>query len=119
MFVVVVAVVCSLFHCRSSAAFRPPSPNNTNELDLQVIDLHMQLRNYKKVNELWRDMFGDIKDKKRLTSAVYLLGTGANDYLSLFFANSSFFTSYTKSQYVEMVIGNITSVITVSCFPLL
>ncbi|KAL2933018.1 GDSL esterase/lipase 5 [Bienertia sinuspersici] len=77
-----------------------------------VIDLHMQLENFKKVKELWIDKLGEVKAKKKLTSAVYLFNIGANDYFSLFVFNSTFLTSYTKPEYVNMVIGNITSVIT-------
>ncbi|XP_021716074.1 GDSL esterase/lipase 5-like [Chenopodium quinoa] len=77
-----------------------------------VIDFHMQLQNYKKVEKLFRHKFGEVEAKKRLTSAVYLFSIGANDYLSLFLTNSSILTTYTKSEYVELVIGNITSVIT-------
>ncbi|XP_021720396.1 GDSL esterase/lipase 5-like [Chenopodium quinoa] len=82
------------------------------DINLQVIDFHMQLQNYKQVEELFRHKFGEVEAKKRLTSAVYLFSIGANDYLSLFLTNSSILTTYTKSEYVDMVIGNITYVIT-------
>lgn len=81
----------------------------------QVIDLHMQLRNYKKVEKWFKNKLGDVKAKRRLEKAVYLFSIGTNDYASLFFINSStLLTSYSKSEYVSMVIRNITSVVNVS-----
>lgn len=77
---------------------------------LQVINLHEQLRNYKKVESKFRYKFGDVKARKRLTKAVYMFSIGGNDYSS----SSTFLTNYPKSEYVDMVIGNITFVITVS-----
>ncbi|KMT04751.1 hypothetical protein BVRB_7g169310 [Beta vulgaris subsp. vulgaris] len=77
-----------------------------------VIDLHMQLRNYKKVEKWFKNKLGDVKAKRRLEKAVYLFSIGTNDYASLFFINSStLLTSYSKSEYVSMVIRNITSVV--------
>ena len=81
---------------------------------LQVIDLHMQLRNYKKVEKWLRKKLGESKARKRMKKAVYLFSIGTNDYMSLFLTNSTFLTAYTPSQYVDMVIANITSVIIVS-----
>ncbi|XP_010686111.2 GDSL esterase/lipase 5-like [Beta vulgaris subsp. vulgaris] len=73
-----------------------------------VINLHEQLRNYKKVESKFRYKFGDVKARKRLTKAVYMFSIGGNDYSS----SSTFLTNYPKSEYVDMVIGNITFVIT-------
>ncbi|KAJ8448292.1 hypothetical protein Cgig2_025216 [Carnegiea gigantea] len=76
-----------------------------------VIDLHMQVRNYKKVEKWLRKKLGERKARKRMKKAVYLFSIGTNDYMSLFLTNSTFLTAYTTSQYVDMVISNITSVI--------
>lgn len=76
-----------------------------------VIDLHMQLRNYKNVEKWLRYKLGNVKARRVLTKAVNMLSIGTNDYMSLFLTNSTLLTTYSKSQYVDMVIGNITSVI--------
>ncbi|XP_021720395.1 GDSL esterase/lipase 5-like [Chenopodium quinoa] len=76
-----------------------------------VIDLHMQLKNYKKVKRWFKNKLGEKKAKRKLQKAVYFFGIGTNDYISLFLTNSSTRFTYTKSQYVSMVISNITSVV--------
>ncbi|CAO2824659.1 unnamed protein product [Amaranthus hypochondriacus] len=77
-----------------------------------VIDLHMQLKSYKKVKKWLIKEYGYVKARKRLKKGVYLFSIGINDYMSLFVSNSSkFLTSYTKPHYVNMVINNITSVV--------
>jgi hypothetical protein len=45
---------------------------------------------------------------------VYLFSIGTNDYMSPFLTNSTILNSYSKSEYVGIVIGNLTSVIKVS-----
>lgn len=76
-----------------------------------VINLHEQLDNYKKVEEWLKHKLGEMKARRKLTSAVHLFSIGSNDYISLFMANSTPLTAYTQSQYVHMVISNITSVV--------
>ncbi|CAO2840331.1 unnamed protein product [Amaranthus hypochondriacus] len=75
-----------------------------------VIDLHMQVKNHKKVKSWSQKKFGNIETKKKLGKAVYLFSVGGNDYASLF-PNSTFLTTYTKSKYVDMVLANLTIVI--------
>ncbi|KAK4736242.1 hypothetical protein R3W88_010503 [Solanum pinnatisectum] len=55
--------------------------------------------------------FGYTKSDKILTSAVYLISIGTNDYLSPFLTNSTLLPSYSPPQYVQMVIGNLTTVV--------
>ncbi|CAL5439380.1 unnamed protein product [Camellia sinensis] len=77
----------------------------------QVINLCTQVRYYNKVVGLLRQKLGNEEAKKTLSSAVYLFGVGTNDYISLFLTNSTFLNSFSNSQYVGMVIGNLTMVI--------
>ncbi|XP_038715092.1 GDSL esterase/lipase 5-like [Tripterygium wilfordii] len=69
-----------------------------------VIDLHPQLRNYKKVETWFRDEFGNVEAQERLSRAVHLFSVGLNDYNAVISINIS-------SNFVDMVIGNITTVI--------
>lgn len=82
-------------------------------LRLQVIDLKTQLRNYKKVETWFRHKLGDVEAKMRLSRAVYLFSIGTNDYMSPFLINSPIFKSHSHSQYIRMVIGNLTTTIQV------
>ncbi|KAK9281953.1 hypothetical protein L1049_004862 [Liquidambar formosana] len=77
-----------------------------------VIDLKTQLSNFEKVEKLLRKKLGDANAKKVVSGAVYLISIGSNDYISPFFAtNSSVLQSYSREEYVQLVIGNFTSVI--------
>ncbi|XP_059643682.1 GDSL esterase/lipase 5-like [Cornus florida] len=76
-----------------------------------VINLKTQLSYYKKVEGQLRQELGYVEANKTLSRAIYLFSIGTNDYISLFLTNSTMFHSYTKSQYVEMVIGNLTTAI--------
>ncbi|KAM6585453.1 hypothetical protein CsatB_012455 [Cannabis sativa] len=76
-----------------------------------VIDLKTQVRYYKKVEGWLRNKLGNVGGELMLSNAVYLISIGSNDYLSLFLINSTILKTYSKSQYVEMVIGNLTTVI--------
>nr|GMC84541.1 GDSL esterase/lipase 1-like [Ipomoea batatas] len=49
--------------------------------------------------------------KELLSNAVYMFNIGSNDYVSTLVSNSSLFSSHTKKEYVDMVIGNFTTVI--------
>ncbi|KAL6585232.1 hypothetical protein OROMI_004521 [Orobanche minor] len=76
-----------------------------------VIDLSTQLKYYKReVSELSRRR-GSAKAAIISRTAVYLFSIGTNDYISPFLLNSTTFQSYSHSQYVEMVIGNLTVVV--------
>ncbi|XP_057459462.1 GDSL esterase/lipase 5-like isoform X2 [Actinidia eriantha] len=76
-----------------------------------VINLSTQLRNYKKVVRWLRGKLGDGEADTSLSRAVYLFSIGSNDYMSPFLTNSSVLTSYSNSNYVAMVIGNLTMAI--------
>ncbi|XP_062154192.1 GDSL esterase/lipase 5-like isoform X2 [Alnus glutinosa] len=77
----------------------------------EVIDLKTQLYYYKKVEAWLRHKLGNAEAKTTLSRAVYLFSIGSNDYMSPFLTNSTILNSYSKSEYVGIVIGNLTSVI--------
>jgi len=56
---------------------------------------------------------GEAQAKKLLSKAIYLFSIGNNDYLAPFTSNSSVLQSYSHEEYVDMVIGNVTTVIKV------
>ncbi|PSS07289.1 GDSL esterase/lipase [Actinidia chinensis var. chinensis] len=72
-----------------------------------VIDLHTQLSYFKDVVKLLRQKLGDKVAKQLLCNAVYLISIGGNDYL----ARSSIYQSYPTGEYVELVFGNLSTVI--------
>ncbi|XP_015902173.4 GDSL esterase/lipase 5 [Ziziphus jujuba] len=78
-----------------------------------VIDLRTQLKYYEKVETWLRNKLGNnnVEVKAMLSGGVYLFSIGTNDYTSLFLTNSTILNSYSKSEYIGMVIGNITNVI--------
>ncbi|RDX58056.1 GDSL esterase/lipase 5, partial [Mucuna pruriens] len=76
-----------------------------------VIDLKTQLSYFKKVSKVLRQELGDAETTTLLAKAVYLINIGSNDYNILLLENSSVFTSHTAEKYVDMVVGNITTVI--------
>ncbi|XWS16113.1 hypothetical protein CRYUN_Cryun34aG0057700 [Craigia yunnanensis] len=76
-----------------------------------VIDLKTQLSYFKKVEKLLREKLGDAESKAFFSKAVYLFNFGANDYVSFLTTNSSIFQSFSKEEYVGMVIGNLTDTI--------
>ncbi|XVF74244.1 hypothetical protein PTKIN_Ptkin13bG0094700 [Pterospermum kingtungense] len=76
-----------------------------------VIDLKTQVRYFKKVEKLLRKNLGDAEAKAFFSKAVYLISIGGNDYLSPFTSNSSVLETFSKEEYVGMVIGNLTNTI--------
>ena len=87
-----------------------------------MIDLQAQLSNFKKVEKQLRHKLGSEKAKALVSSAVYLISIGSNDYLAPLIASASLFRSksrQSKEEYVGMVIGNLTKVIKVSNIHLL
>lgn len=79
----------------------------------QVIDLHTQLSYFKKVDTLLKRKIGEAQAKKLLSKAIYLFSVGNNDYFAPFLTNTSVLQSYSHEEYVDMVIGNVTTVIKV------
>ncbi|XP_061361910.1 GDSL esterase/lipase 5-like [Gastrolobium bilobum] len=76
-----------------------------------VIPLKTQARNFKKVATLLRHKLGSSDAKTLLSSAVYMFCIGSNDYFVPFLTHSDVLKSYSHSEYVGMVIGNLTSII--------
>ncbi|KAK2970018.1 hypothetical protein RJ640_008358, partial [Escallonia rubra] len=76
-----------------------------------VISLKTQVSYFKSVEKELMKKVGDKEAKKLLSDAVYLFSIGSNDYLHPFLSNSSVLDSYYKEDYVEMVIGNLTTAI--------
>ncbi|XP_075108656.1 GDSL lipase [Nicotiana tabacum] len=68
-----------------------------------VIDLKTQLKYFKKVAKDLKK-FGAKKSKQLLSNAVYIFSAGNNDYFE-------FPVTYSKEEYVKMVVGNLTSVL--------
>ncbi|KAL0554405.1 hypothetical protein IC582_008326 [Cucumis melo] len=75
-----------------------------------VISLKTQARSFKKVEKILRKQIGKTQAKALLSRAVYLISIGTNDYRT-FASNSKLFDSYSFEEYVDLVIGNLTSVI--------
>ncbi|KAG6669009.1 hypothetical protein CIPAW_01G213200 [Carya illinoinensis] len=76
-----------------------------------VIDLHTQLSNFKRMKTPLKKEIGEVEAKTLVSRAVYITSVGSNDYVAPYTANSSLFQSYSPEEYVDMVIGNLTTVI--------
>ncbi|QCE02339.1 zeta-carotene desaturase [Vigna unguiculata] len=76
-----------------------------------VIPLKTQARNYKKVAGILRQKLGSSEAKLLLSNGVYMFSIGSNDYLSPFLTDSDVLKSYSHSEYVAMVLRNMTSII--------
>ena len=79
----------------------------------QVIDLNTQLDYFKNIETLLKKKLGEKEAKTLLVKAVYLICIGSNDYIVPFTTNPSILQSYSQEKYVNMVIGNLTTVIKV------
>ncbi|CAK7338953.1 unnamed protein product [Dovyalis caffra] len=77
----------------------------------QVIDLKTQLKDFKNMAKQLRQKLGASEVKTLLSTAVYMFSIGSNDYFVPFATNSTVLQSYSRKEYVKMVIGNITTVI--------
>lgn len=84
--------------------------------NFQVIPLKTQARNYKKVAGFLRHNLGKSEAKLLLSNAVYMFSIGSNDYLSPFLTDSDVLKSYSHSEYVAMVVRNMTSIIKVKTY---
>ncbi|XP_059638941.1 GDSL esterase/lipase 2-like isoform X2 [Cornus florida] len=76
-----------------------------------VVNLKTQLSYFDNVEKMLRRKVGEREAKQLLSNSIYLFSIGNNDYLSAVKTNSSFYHSYSQVEYVEMVIGNLTTVI--------
>ncbi|KZV27552.1 GDSL esterase/lipase 5 [Dorcoceras hygrometricum] len=79
-----------------------------------VIDLKSQLGYYNVEAKRLKHRLNHDAAKDILTNAVYFFSIGTNDYTIRFLLNSTAMISFTRSQYVGMVIGNLTMVIQVN-----
>jgi len=59
---------------------------------------------------------GSSEAKLLLSKAVYMFSIGSNDYLSPFLTDSDVLNSFSHSEYVAMVVRNITSIIKVQIY---
>lgn len=82
---------------------------------LQLVDLKTQVRYYKNVRDIWRKKLGNKEAEALLSKSVNLFSVGANDYGSRFVPGGSLsvFLPYSKQQFVDIVIGNITEALKV------
>ncbi|KAI5336653.1 hypothetical protein L3X38_015921 [Prunus dulcis] len=76
-----------------------------------VIGLPSQLSNFKIVRKSLRKKLGNEEAKSLLSRAVYFFSIGSNDYIFPFDTDPSVLGSYSHQEYVDLVIGNITSVV--------
>ncbi|CAL0317978.1 unnamed protein product [Lupinus luteus] len=76
-----------------------------------VIDLKAQLKYFIEFERLVKQNLGDAEGGKLVSKAIYLFSIGSNDYLVHFISNSTMLKKHPIEEYVDMVIGNITTVI--------
>ena len=79
----------------------------------QVISLNAQLNYFNNLETLLRQEPGEKEAKVLLDRAVYFFSIGSNDYFVTINSNTSLLQSYSKEEYVNLVIGNLTNVIKV------
>ncbi|XP_028752108.1 GDSL esterase/lipase 1-like [Neltuma alba] len=77
----------------------------------QVIDLKAQLSHFKRVIKVLRQKLEHEETKSLLARAVYLIYVGPNDYFGSLTENSSVVASNSPENFVDMVIGNLTTVV--------
>lgn len=78
----------------------------------QAIGLQTQLKFFKKVEKSLRKKLGNARSQSFLSNSVFLFNFGGNDYLNPFDISYDIFkTIEAQEQYVNMVIGNITTAI--------
>ncbi|XP_028763298.1 GDSL esterase/lipase 5-like [Neltuma alba] len=77
-----------------------------------AIDLKTQVSHFKQVGKLLEQKLGDAEAKALLSNAVYIFSIGGNDYSAPFLTTSSTVVlPYPQAQFVDVVIGNISSAI--------
>ncbi len=79
----------------------------------QTISLSGQLNYFNNMETRLRQELGEEEAKTLLFRAVYFFGIGHNDYYVPFTSNSSVLQSDSQEEYVNMVIGNLTTMIEV------
>ena len=78
-----------------------------------MIDLKAQVNFFKNLASVFRKKLGYAKTKTFLGRAIYLINIGSNDYVIPFTTNSTLLQSISQQELVDMVIGNLTTVIKV------
>lgn len=83
-----------------------------------MISLKTQLSYYKKVESWLREKLGNDEGRMRISRGVYLFSIGSNDYYAKILLTKGYtmLNSFSESNHVGMVIGNLTTVIKVSNF---
>nr|XP_023879344.1 GDSL esterase/lipase 2-like [Quercus suber] len=76
-----------------------------------VLSLNAQLNYFNNLETLLRQELGEKEAKVLLDRAVYFFSIGSNDYFVTINSNTSLLQSYSKEEYVNLVIGNLTNVI--------
>ncbi|XP_019462353.1 PREDICTED: GDSL esterase/lipase 1-like [Lupinus angustifolius] len=76
-----------------------------------VIDLKTQLKYFIEIERLVKQKLGDAEGGRLVSKATYLFSIGSNDYLVPFISNSTMLQKHPIKEYVNMVIGNLTTVI--------
>jgi hypothetical protein len=79
----------------------------------QVINLNTQFNYFKNMETMLRQKLGEKEAKTLLVKAVYLISIGGNDYFVPFYPNSTVLQYSAQEELVNMVIGNLTTVIKV------
>ncbi|KAJ6364546.1 hypothetical protein OIU76_029497 [Salix suchowensis] len=73
-----------------------------------TISLKTQLSFFTFMEKNLNAKLGEAKTKTLLSRAVYMFGIGSNDYITFATRNTTELPSYTREEYVRMVIGNLT-----------
>ncbi|XP_042024801.1 GDSL esterase/lipase 5-like isoform X1 [Salvia splendens] len=76
-----------------------------------VINLKTQLNYYKREIAELSKKIGKAEAARISSTAVYMFSIGSNDYMSPFLLNSTILSSYPHSTYVDMVLGNLSTVV--------
>ncbi|XP_054780171.1 GDSL esterase/lipase 1-like [Prosopis cineraria] len=76
-----------------------------------AIDLKSQLGHFKRVIKVLRQKLEDAETESLLARAIYLIYIGPNDYFGSLIENSSIIGSNSPKNFVNMVIGNLTTVV--------
>ncbi|PKI50412.1 hypothetical protein CRG98_029162 [Punica granatum] len=76
-----------------------------------VATLKTQMMQFEKLEKKLKSKFGDEEAGKIVSKAVYMISIGGNDYYFPISSNSTLFQSHSHEEYVEMVIGNLTTVV--------
>ncbi|XP_049410378.1 GDSL esterase/lipase 4-like, partial [Solanum stenotomum] len=74
-----------------------------------TVYLKTQLKLFQNVAQLLKNKVGEIESKQILSNAVYIFSTASNDFLFPLLANLT--SPYSDTEYLHMVMGNLTSVL--------